>query len=69
LEGLPSGSFAFWLVRVLTLVLVVGALASVLVFCLGLVLTWRDSRKEKQRGFEVKLTPSTTPGLIEEKEE
>ena len=49
------------------------------IICLGLagsmllwILTWTGIVKHKtrdQRGFEVKLNPGTTPGLIEKKEE
>jgi hypothetical protein len=43
--------------------------AGLMAIGIGIVLVIWKSRSKIARGFEVKLTPSMTPGLIEEKEE
>jgi hypothetical protein len=72
MNGFNQHPWVFWFVSGLSVIAAVGAAGAVGMFVVGLALTWRSqwiASLKARRGFEVKLTPGTMPGLIEEKEE
>jgi hypothetical protein len=71
-SGFNQHPWIFWVITTLAIIACVGGIGAVVVFCLGLLLTWRShwiAALKARRGFEVKLNPGTTPGLLEKKED
>jgi hypothetical protein len=73
-SGLNERQWSYWVgseLAILTLLTIVGFIV-LAYFCIGLVMTWRAqwiAKRKEQRGFEVKISPSMTPGLLEKKED